>query len=425
VAALPPTSEIESYRHQIDTLNRLVKISLVMNSTFTLQPLLQFIIESAAEITSAQSASILLLDENTQELRFAAAMGPDADKLDGIEVPIEGSIAGAILTEERAFIVDDVSHDPRHYQEVDRQTSYQTRSLLGVPMRIKDRKIGVLEVLNKTSGGFTTQDVRHITILASQAAVAIENAQLVAALRQAYDDLARLDQLKSNFISIASHELKTPLGVILGYATFLKEDSEGESGEHAQMVLDSAQHLRNLIEGMTNLTYVDLDTSEFSVEVVSVADILNFALADCRTLAEARRQAITVEGPAAPVAVLADCYKAAMALTNVLNNAVKFTPAEGTIAVTVITHEHKGEVWIRVADDGIGLAEDQLERIFDQFYQVEDPMTRKHEGLGLGLAIARALLERQHGRIWAESDGLGRGSTFTLALPLARTDVAG
>ena len=121
-------------------------------------------------------------------------MDPDADQLAGIVVPIEESIAGAILTEDRPFIVDDVSRDTRHFQEVDKQTSFHTRSLLGVPLRIKEKKIGVLEVLNKTKGRFNEQDVRHITILASQAAVAIENAQLVAALRQAYDDLERLDQ---------------------------------------------------------------------------------------------------------------------------------------------------------------------------------------------------------------------------------------
>jgi signal transduction histidine kinase len=424
VVALP-SIEIDSYQRQLDVLNRLVKISLVMNSTFTLDPLLQFIIESAAEITGAQSASILLVDDNTHELRFAAAMGPNSDRLAGIIVPIEDSIAGAILMEDRAIIQDDVTHDPRHFRDVDKKTSFHTRSLLGVPLRIKDRIIGVLEVLNKYHGRFNDDDVQHITILASQAAVAIENAQLVAALRQAYDDLAKLDQLKSNFISIASHELKTPLGVILGYASFLKEDSQGESGEHAQMVLDSAQHLRNLIEGMTNLTYVDLDTSEFSVMVVPATDILDFALADIRTLAEAKRQLIAVEGPSAPVDVMVDPQKAAMALTNVLNNAVKFTPAEGTIAVSVTAHERKGEVWIRVSDNGIGIAEDQLERVFDQFYQVEDPMTRQHEGLGLGLAIARSLLERQNGRIWAESAGLGHGTTFTLALPLAASEASG
>jgi signal transduction histidine kinase len=424
VVALPST-EIDSYQRQLDVLNRLVKISLVMNSTFTLDPLLQFIIESAAEITGAQSASILLVDDNTHELRFAAAMGPNSDRLAGIVVPIEDSIAGAILMEDRAIIQDDVTHDPRHFRDVDKKTSFHTRSLLGVPLRIKDRLIGVLEVLNKYQGRFNDDDVQHITILASQAAVAIENTQLVAALRQAYDDLAKLDQLKSNFISIASHELKTPLGVILGYASFLKEDSQGESGEHAQMVLDSAQHLRNLIEGMTNLTYVDLDTSEFSIMVVSATDILDFALADIRTLAEAKRQLIAVEGPGASVDVRVDPQKAAMALTNVLNNAVKFTPAEGTIAVSVTAHERKGEVWIRVSDNGVGVDDDQLERVFDQFYQVEDPMTRQHDGLGLGLAIAKSLLERQNGRIWAESAGLGHGTTFTLALPMAAPEAAG
>jgi signal transduction histidine kinase len=425
VVALPSTFEFDSYQRQIDVLNRLVKISLVMNSTFTLEPLLQFIIESAAEITCAQSASILLVDDNIHALRFAAAKDPDPDRLAGIVVPVEDSIAGAILIEDRAIITDDVSRDPRHYREVDRRTSFHTHSLLGVPLRIKNKRIGVLEVLNKYQGRFNDDDVQHITILASQAAVAIENAQLVAALREAYDDLARLDQLKSNFISIASHELKTPLGVILGYATFLKEDSQGESGEHAQMVLDSAQHLRNLIEGMTNLTYVDLDTSEFSVTMTPVADILDFALADCRRLAEAKRQMVAVEGPAVPVEVMVDPQKAAMALTNVLNNAVKFTPAEGTIAVCVTAHERKSEVWIRVSDNGVGIADDQLGRVFDQFYQVEDPMTRQHDGLGLGLAIARSLLERQNGRIWAESAGLGHGTTFTLALPLAASESPG
>ena len=156
-----------------------------------------------------------------------------------------------------------------------------------------------------------------------------------------------------------------------------------------------------------------------------VAEILDFALADCRTLAEAKRQSIRVDVPAAPLQVMVDCQKATMALTNVLNNAVKFTPAEGTIAVTVSAHAHQREVWIRIRDDGIGIEDGQLERVFDQFYQVEDPMTRRHDGLGLGLAIARSLLERQHGRIWAESDGLGQGSTFTLALPLAPPEAGG
>jgi signal transduction histidine kinase len=106
----------------------------------------------------------------------------------------------------------------------------------------------------------------------------------------------------------------------------------------------------------------------------------------------------------------------AMAVTSVLNNAIKFTPQGGQITLDV--QERPGEVWLRVTDNGIGIPADQLERIFDQFYQVENHLTRREGGLGLGLAIARAVVDRQAGRIWAESSGLGKGSTFTLCMPL-------
>jgi signal transduction histidine kinase len=284
-------------------------------------------------------------------------------------------------------------------------------------MRIKEKLVGVLEVLNKRQGAFDEEDVRHITILASQAAVAIENAQLVAALRQANEELSKLDKLKSDFIAIASHELRTPLGIILGYASFLKEEAEGTASEHAEAVLNSALHLRSLIEAMTNLRFVQIDKSELTIREVPLNLILRGAYADVQSLAETRRHAVTLALPERAVQVRADLHMMTMALTNVLNNAVKFTPEGGEIAVSF--EEHPPEVWIRVRDTGIGLPADQLDLIFDQFYQVEDPMTRQHEGLGLGLSISRAILERHGGRIWAESAGPGRGSLFTLTIPLA------
>ncbi len=402
---------------QVEVLNRLVKVSLVMNSTLKIKPLLQFLMEAATDITDSEAASILLVDKYTSELRFAAATGSDTQKLAGIVVPLEGSIAGTVLTENRAIVIDDVHGDPRHFREVDERTAFRTRSILGVPMRLKDKLIGVLELLNKREGRYGEHDVQYATILASQAAVAIENAQLVAALRQAYEDLDRLNKLKNDFIAIASHELRTPLGVILGYATFLKEEAEGEASEHARKVFESALHLSSLIEGMTNLRYVDMDDSEFNIQIVSLNEILKSACNETLSLAEGKDQTMLYEEPDHTIEVRADRNMTLMALVNVLNNAVKFTPPGGLISISV--EERRKEAWVRVRDNGIGIEADQLERIFDQFYQVEDPMTRRHSGLGLGLTIARALLERQGGRIWAESPGLKQGSMFTLAIPLA------
>lgn len=404
-------------QNKLDALARIVQVTLVMNSTLALKPLLQYIMESATEIIHAQAASILLVDKNTAELFFAAAIGSDADRLIGMHVPMEGSVAGYIVQENRAVIIDDTSSTSIHYKAFDEQSaSFRTQSILGVPLRQRDKLIGVLEVLNKVNGRFTDDDVRHITILASQAAGAIENAQLLASLKQANEELANLNKLKSDFISIASHELRTPLGVILGYASFLKEEAQGEAGEHADMVLNSALHLRSLIEDMTNLRYVQVKESEMAFAPTQVSDILSDAYAEAGSLAEVKEQALLLDQSGMPIYVRADRRLLSMALSNVLNNAVKFTPQRGVIIVSA--QLRSSEVWIMVKDNGVGLPTDQLERIFDQFYQAEDPMTRRHNGMGLGLTITRAVVQRHDGRVWAESGGPGLGATFTIALPL-------
>lgn len=413
----PQAASPQTLQQKLDALDRLVEVSLVMNSTLQLQPLLQHIMESAAEITGSEAASILLMDKNTHELRFAASTGSDAQGLAGITVPLDGSIAGAIIKESKAIVIDDAQIDPRHYSNVDRKISFKTHSILGVPMRIKDRLIGVLEVLNKRQGAFGEDDTRHITILASQAAIAIENAQLLAALSKAYDELSTVDKLKGDFIAIASHELRTPLGVILGYATFLKDEAQGEAGEHAEKVLRSAVQLRNLLENMTNLRYLQMGESELHVARVALGSILDAACDSVMSLAEAKDQSLFYEPPQRPLIVRADPDLMVMAVTSVLNNAIKFTPPGGRI--TLIVEERPAEVWVRVTDTGIGIPAEQLERIFDQFYQVENHLTRREGGLGLGLAIAKAVIERQSGRIWPESRGPNQGSTFTLSIPLA------
>jgi signal transduction histidine kinase len=174
--------------------------------------------------------------------------------------------------------------------------------------------------------------------------------------------------------------------------------------------------MRSLIEGMTNLRYVQLDESELKIEKVWLNDLLQAAINDVRSTVEAKGQVFEFEPPPEAIMIEVDRAKFVMALTNVLNNAIKFTPPGGAILLSAIRRNK--EVWIQVSDNGVGIPADSLERIFEQFYQVEDPMTRRHGGLGLGLTIARTVLNRHKGRIWAESPGLNEGSCFTLVLPL-------
>ncbi|MBZ0284488.1 MAG: GAF domain-containing sensor histidine kinase [Anaerolineae bacterium] len=410
-------ARVDYLEQKVRVLNRLAEISAVLNSTLELDALLGYLMNTAAEITDAEAASVLLWDEKTRELRFTATTTrQSALNLIGQSVPLEGSIAGTILAENRIVQVEDATADPRHYKETDEETQFKTRSVLGVPMTIKDRVVGVLEVLNKRQLPWTEEDRDYLSVLAAQAAVAIESAQLVAALQKANQELSELDKLKNDFIAIASHELRTPLAIILGYASFLQEEAEGKLSEHAAKVLASGLQLRRIIEELMNLRYLQQSAAELYLEPVPLDELVDDAVQEIIKLAEAKKHKLELTAPK-DVIVQVDRIRTGIAISNLLNNAVRFTPEGGTINVKV---ESRGdEAWVTVVDSGIGIAADQIDRIFEKFYQVQDHMTRTHGGLGIGLSIARALVEAHGGRVWVESDGLGEGARFTLTLPVA------
>jgi signal transduction histidine kinase len=404
-------------RRLVSRLSRLVEISVTLNSTLDLDRLLQFIIESAAELAECEGASILLVDENTHDLFFAASTGSDPKELAKIPVPMEGSIAGTIYREDRTLILNEVGDDPRHFRQVGEKVKFETRSLIGVPMRIRDKVTGVLEAVNKRQGAFDETDAQTLSIIAAQAAVAIHNARLVSALQQAYQELGQLDKLKTDFIAIASHELRTPLGVILGYAAILREEAkDAVASDQAETVLNSALRMRALIEAMTNMNLMRVGTGEMSLELRSLGEVVQAAHDEVAPMIQAKGQALVLRLPPVTLTSIVDRSKLVMALTNLLNNAMRFTPDGGHILLEL--EPHGAEAWIRVRDDGPGIPADQLMRIFDQFYQVEGHMTRRHQGMGLGLAIVRAIVGAHGGRVWAESHGPGTGATFTIALPV-------
>lgn len=399
------------------SLNRLVEVSLILNSSLSTEEILTLLMDASAEILNAESASVILMDRNTNELHFVAMPtgAAQADKLVRIPVPLEGSIAGTIIKENRAVRLDDVSQDPRHYRAADSESGFKTRSLLGVPMRINERVIGVLEAVNKIGDHWGTDDQIYLEILASQAAIALEKAELVDQLQKANAELSQLDKLKNDFIAIASHELRTPLGVILGYASFLKDEAQGELSDHAEAVLNSALKMRTLIEDMTNLRFLKIGEAELQRDEVSLAGLLQMVRGDALALASANNQQLRIEPTDPDVLVYADRALLLMALTNIVNNAIKFTPHSGQIELKCLDRPH--EIWIRTSDNGVGIPERDLENIFKPFYQVEDHMTRRHGGMGLGLSIARAVVEAHQGRVWAESAGKNQGATLTISLP--------
>jgi signal transduction histidine kinase len=409
---LPLTADPQK---MINQLARLVEISVTLNSTLQLEPLLEYIMDTAAELLDCEAASILLYDQEQNQLKFAATTGTSPKELAGITVPLDNSIAGTIFEDNKPIVINDVDQDERHNKDVSERIKHEVRSLLGVPMAIKDQKVGVLEAINKNSSVFSYSDTKLLSIIASQAAVAINNARLFQELQDANDQLSETDEMKSRFMAVASHELRTPLGIIMGYATFLKEEAQGDLSEHANSVLTAALELRTMVEDLTNMNLIYTGQRDIRPMPVVLQDIIHVACDEMASDAEAKGHEMIFDLPEESIIVRAD-QKMKLVFGNVLNNAVRFTPEPGKIIVRLTATEDKALVEIQ--DNGIGIPPDKLTRIFEQFYQIEDHMTRRYGGLGLGLAIARVLVELHDGRIWAVSEGLGKGSTFKIQLPL-------
>ncbi len=418
MAANDPSREVADLKAQIGLLARLVEVSVNLGSTLKLEQLLDYIVKAAAELLNCEVASILLYDEQLNELRFVAATNSNTADLAKIPVPLEGSVAGTIFRTSRPVVINEVAKESRHFRQVGQTTNFRSETLMGVPMRIKDRTTGVLEALNKRGGkGFSEADVRIFGVIASQAAVAIENARLIDELQKAYSDLGKLDKMKGDFIAIASHELRTPLGVIIGYATFLRDDLQGQTKEYAGAVLDASMRMRKLIEDMSNLSFMQAGQSSLNRALLDLRPLLPEARQTAQPLADAKGQKIVVGPGDGALMVNADRPALQVVLSNLLTNAIQFTQDGGLIEMNAFRKDT--EVWIQIKDNGRGLSARNLEKIFEGFFQVEDHLTRTQGGLGVGLAIVRGTIKGHGGRAWAESPGEGKGSTFTVTLPLA------
>ena len=393
---------------------QLVDISAILNSTLKPDTLLKNILDTAADLLECSGVSILLYDDREKELRFAATTTGDIEKLKQIPVPLDNSLAGTIFTENRHLVINSTRDDPRHYNEVGEEVGLQIDSLLGVPMRIKDRVTGVIEALNKNEGEFTDFDVSLLLVVASQAAISIHNARLIQALQKANIELSQADKLKRDLMSVASHELRTPLGNILGYATLLHEDAIEENKPLAESILMASSKLRAVLDDIANMNLLYTGKADLDFTDTSLQRVIDYAKEEVRTTVNKGDHTVDYQVPEEPIKLCIDLPKMSVVFVNLLLNAIQFTPIEGEIRLTI--DDRDDEVMVSIADKGRGISAENLEKIFEVFYQVDDHMTRRYGGLGLGLSIARELVNLHGGRIWAESEGLGKGSVFRVVL---------
>ncbi|MGH2619042.1 MAG: ATP-binding protein [Anaerolineales bacterium] len=398
-------------------LERLLEIGRNLSSNLDLPSLLGSIVAVAAEITGSEGASILLYDPATRLLRFEAIPPGQNPALKKLSVPVDSSVAGWVFSSASPLIINDARSDARIYREVDRQIRFETRSILGVPLIVKQEPIGVLEAVNKLADqDYTEPDQSALETLAAQAAIAIENARLLAKLHEANQELMRLDRMKSDFIAIASHELRTPLGLILGHATFLTELVDEQHRDQLEVIVRSAERLKAIVEDMARISHQEEGQSRVRHRPFSMRLLIETLVSRFRQLAKEKKIELDFDVPAEePLMVEGDRDKIEIALTNLIRNAVAFTDQGGQVGVMAEGSEDYVKVF--VADSGIGIPAGDIDRVFQRFYQVESHLTRKHGGMGLGLSIAKAMVEMHHGQIWCESKE-GVGSLFCIMLPV-------
>jgi signal transduction histidine kinase len=397
-------------------LEKLLDVSRFLNQGLELEPVLQKIADSICELTLSQAGSIFLYEEETGLLKFVAAPRAQRDSLKRVRVPLENSIAGQAYTQIKPVIVQDADHEPLVFREVDQVLDFDTRSILAVPIVYGGQALGVLEAINKLGNThYTEEDVTILETLATYAAIAFFGTALMEEVHLAHQNLDELERMKSDFIAIASHELRTPLGLILGHASFLQETiQQGQEAGQIDVIVRSALRLREIIEQMSNLNAEKIGKARVRRSQVSMSQLIQEV---CKSLGEAARRkniTLTVEVPLKNLVVEADPEKIALALGNILENAIIFTDEGGHVWVRA--ERITGHVKVSIIDNGIGIPSKDLHRVFDRFFQVESHFIRRHGGMGLGLSVAKVMVEMHGGQIWVESVE-GKGSNFSFLLP--------
>jgi adenylate cyclase len=331
------------------------------------------------------------------------------------------------MLERRApLVVTNAQTDKRLAPVHDLMRERGTASLLVVPLTARGEVIGSIGLDALERREFDAREIDLAQNVAAAAGQALETAQLYQALQRHAAELARalerqqeLDRLKSEFIQNVSHELRTPLALALGYAELLHSGELGElqpdQREPVAVVARRLQMLSRLLDDINAI--LEVETQTLQRRSVDLADLIHTILADSQIWAVAEKHRLTLEEdiPADCVPLLGDPGLLWRMLDNLLNNALKFTPAGGRIVVHL--RYERTEAVLRVTDTGIGIPADQLERVFERFYQVDGSTTRRYGGTGLGLALVKKIAEKHEGRVTVESQ-VGQGSTFTVWLPL-------
>jgi signal transduction histidine kinase len=414
-------------RQSAEELATLLDLSEAFAQATDLDSLLKSVLaRGIALYEAADAAALFLYNPDEDRLMARASIGYEIEPLSRVRLKPGEAIAGKVFQRRQALLcanpeeiasnIANLQKENRAYFEGARSGVRQPRSAMCAPLIAKDSVLGALILVNlRRQGAFSAADLRFLQAVAHQIAIVLENARLWSQVSRAQAQ-AEANHFKDEFLASISHQLLTPITSIKAAADLLTA-SPAKGGKAADSLINSiarnTQRLQGLVEEVLDLARLHRGEASLWRETWDLKTIVEDGVAAIEPLAEGKEQALRVETPPSSCPVLANRERLEQVLMNLLSNSCKFTPRHGHIKVTL---QDKGrEYLVSVADDGPGIPLAEQRRIFERFYSNSRGPGEK-AGAGLGLAIAKTVVELHGGRIWVKSQG-GRGSTFFFSLP--------
>jgi GAF domain-containing protein len=394
-------------------------LKVISRSTFDLKTVLQTLVESVARLCEADMTAIRR-PEGSAFLHVASHGSPTEYDEYMQSHPVEsgrGTVAGRVLLEGKPIHIADVQADPE-YTMIGASKRAGFHTTLGVPLLREGTPIGVIILARKKVQAFTDKQIELATTFADQAVIAIENVRLFDEIQEKSRQLEEASQHKSQFLANMSHELRTPLNAILGYTELMADSAYGEPSEKMLGILKrleaNGKHLLGLINDVLDLSKIEAGQLVLELSEYSVQDIAQTVRSTLEPLAADKKLGFKFEVAPQLPSGRGDGRRLTQVLINLVGNAIKFTDA-GEVAIKA--DASNGSFCVSVRDTGPGVSAADQAKLFQQFQQADNAITRKKGGTGLGLAISKRIIEMHGGKIWVESQP-GQGSTFAFTLPV-------
>lgn len=402
----------------------LAAIEPTISHPHELQSVLQQIVNVAETAVSASGGvSIILWDKEEEDFYVVVSSSklPSSDKV-GSRWQSEGT-SHEIMKSQQPLVVSNVQATP--YRTSKWLEKSGLSSYVGIPIIGQRESLGIIYVISGEPRTFAQEEIDFLTALANRAGVAIVNVQLYEILQKTNEELATAARMKDEFLASMSHELRTPLNAILGISEGLQEQYYGPLNDKqtrsVEIVEESGRHLLALINDILDVSRIESGQLALEIEPIQAQPVCEASLQFIKQAATKKQISVTLTVDDQIPVINADVRRLKQILINLLSNAVKFTPEGGSIGLEV-THDSAQEmVCMTVWDTGIGIAEEDMSRLFQPFVQLDSSLSRHYAGTGLGLLLVKRMVEQHGGQVAVESQ-LGQGSRFTVSLPCCQND---